>query len=208
MQGPWREEGVTHGGGERAVEPGCCRLEQFGTAGHELLAAELAKGGPAELQRLATPEVGAEQAEGEIGLGAEVAHRAVPGVEVAEGLELRCRDRGIGREHCRASGADHAGGERGVEVLDAAGGEVAGELAVGRAADEEWMPARQEFEGEARYAISARADGATRAVIALAQQHAPPVLREHGTGDERIDAGADDDGVVRCLAHVISRDIR
>ena len=208
MERPWREQRMADGGGERAVEPGCCRLEQFGTAGHELLAAELAKGGPAELQRLTTPEVGAEQAEREIGLGAEVAHRAVPGIEVAQSLELGCRDRWIGREHCRAGGADDAGGERSVDVLDAAGGEVAGEFAVGGAADEQRMPARQEFEGEAWHAISARADGATSAVIALAQQHAPSVLREHRTGDERVDPGADDDGVVRCCAHVISRDIR
>ena len=77
---------MADGGGERAVEPGRRRLEELGPAGNELPASELPECTPPELQRGAPPEVGAEEAECEVGLGSEVTHCSVPCIEVAEGL--------------------------------------------------------------------------------------------------------------------------
>ena len=200
MQCPRREQSARDGIGERAVKPRCRGLEEFGTGSHKFATPQLSPRLPAKLQRGFAPEVGAEQPECEIGLGAEVGHRRVPRIGVAQPRELCCGRSGVGGQEPHTVGAHDSGGQGSVDVRESASREIGRERAVRGTAHEQRVPAAQQFDGVAGERVGRGRDRATGFVIAFAQQHPPAVLGQQRSCDQGVDARAHDDGV-KALLH-------
>ena len=87
-----------------------------------------------------------------------------------------------------------------VEVLEPARGELVAQLGMGRAADPERMPGAEDIMQEARLGQLRRLDRSPQLCLALEHADAPAAPREQRGARKRVDAAADDDGVV--LSHV------
>jgi hypothetical protein len=145
------------------------------------------------------PELRAEHAEREVGVGHELAHGAVPGGAVAGRVALEFLDVGLVRgreEDALAVGKERAGRQLGVEVLEPARVQLVAELGVGGRAHEEWVPGGEDLVREARLGDLRRPDRAAEVVVALEHEHALPRPGEERSPCERIDPAPDEDDVV------------
>jgi hypothetical protein len=84
----------------------------------------------------------------------------------------------------------------GVQVLEAARRKVVAELGVRATADPERMPGTEDVVDEARLGDLRRADRAAEPVVPFEHADVPAALREQCGAGERVDAAADEDGVV------------
>ena len=145
------------------------------------------------------PQLGAEHAKAQVGVGHELLELPLPRRAVALGDTVELRDVRLERgaeEHRRAVRERGPGGELGVHVLEAARVEVVGELGVRGGALEERVPRAHHLVREARQGVvGLGADRAAQAVGPLEDADAPAVAREQRPGRERVDARADEDRV-------------
>ena len=142
------------------------------------------------------PELDSEDAEAEVGVRHERLELPLPrgAVALCEAVELGDirLERGL-EEHRRAVRERRRGRELGVEVLEAAPGELFAELAVGGGAGEERMPGAQHLVREARKrVVGDRVDRAAEACLALQDTDAPTVPGEQRRGSHRVDARPDE----------------
>ena len=195
VQGPRCEGGAGHLAREGSLEPGGRRLEHLRAGREEALSAETAEGGPSQGCRLRSPEVSAEQAEGQIDASAEVGEHGLPRRTVTETLELGARHLGFGGDDERAVRGGDAGRPGGVGVDEAVRRQVVLESSVCRAADEEGVPRGERLDGVALEHVAAGPDRPAGLVVAFADHDLPAGAREQGGGDETVDPAPDDDGV-------------
>src|SRR5581483_7331253 len=121
--------------------------------------------------------------------------------------ELRRIAVGVPEEECGRSVRERSRRRQlGVEVLEPPPGELVAEQRVRGAADPQRMPRTQDVVVIARLRELLRPHAAAKAVGALEHAYTPPGPREQRAARERVDAAADDDGVV--LSHAPSPDRR
>ena len=146
----------------------------------------------AEREALPRPELGAEDAERDLGSGHELVELALPGF-----AELRRIGGAVGGEvRARPVRERGRGGEVGVQVLEPEAVEVRLQLGVGRGADPERVPGSKDLVPEAGGGETIdRLDRAAEPVVPLQHADPPTVFREQCGTRERVDAAADEDGV-------------
>ena len=190
----------THGASSPRAALALERLRQPVAGGKQRAAGELDEAAaavvrvrlPAEREPLARPELGAEDAEGDLGAAHELVELALP-----LRPELGHVRRAVGREErARAVRERGRGREVGVQVLEPEPVEVRLQLGVGRGADPERVPGGEDLVREARCGQAFdRLDRAAEPVVPLEHADAPALLREQRRGGERVDPAADEDRV-------------
>ena len=202
------EARVQHPRGEQPV--GLLRAERHGgpvAAGRERATCEVQEA-PAtepaehpltEPEAPGRPELGAEDAEREVGVRHELLELPLPGGTVAGRPAVELGDVRLHRrlqEHRRAVGVCRARRQVGVQILETAPVELVAELGVRRGAREERVPGAHHLVGEAgQRVVRLRADGAPEPVRPLEHADAPAVSGEERAGGERVDSRPDEDGV-------------
>ena len=209
MQDPRGEQAVRLLRTERRARPVA--------AGRERVAREVEQAAPPEPAEhpLPEPEPGRrpqlrpENTEADVRIGHELLELALPRRAVAVGPAVELDDVRLerGLEEHRGTVREGGGrGEVGVDVLEAAGVEVIGELRIGRGALEEWMPGAQHLVREAgRRVVGLRPDRAAEPVRALEDAYLPSVLGEERRGGQRVDPRAHQNRVVGRHAATLPR---
>ncbi len=195
VQHPGREHAVRPLRGERLLQPVARRDEQLPGELPRAVATEPPHRLPAERGAVTRPEVGAEHAEGEVGVREEPREHPLPlrpelgdvclgAAEQEPALPVRERGR---RRHVR------------VHVLEPVAGELTLEPGMHRPAHPEGMPRAEDVVPEAGPGQLGGLDRAAEPVVPLEHAHVPAASREQRRTGEAVDARADDDGVV--LSH-------
>ena len=155
-------------------------------------AAEPRIGASAEPEARRRPELGAEHAEGDVGIRHELVELPLPRLAQLGGVRGA-----VGREeHARAVREHRASRQVGVQVLDAEPVEVGLQLRVGRRAGPERVPRAEDLVREARRGEAVdRLDRAAEPVVPLEHAAAPAGLGEQCRSSERVDPAADEDRV-------------
>ena len=191
VEHPRRERPVRTLGGERVGEPVPARDEEVRDELRRPAAPEPAECLQRERGARPRPELGAEQAEGEVGVREEAFEHAVPLLAELSRVALRVAQQEGGL-------AVRKGGRRGqvgVEVLEAALGELVAELRVRGAADPERVPRGEDVVDEPGLRDLGRADRAAEPVVSLEHADVPASADEERSARERVDPAADDDCV-------------
>jgi hypothetical protein len=136
----------------------------------------------------ARPELGGEDAEGEVGVPHELVEHRAPLLAVRGDVRLEVG----GQERRLAVGEQRRGREVGVEVLDAAAAELLAELRVGPRGGEERVPAREHLVPETGHRQLGRVDRAAEPRVALEDADPPAAPGEERPADHGVDAAADE----------------
>ena len=180
---------------ERRLEPVAARLQHLARERGGPATAEPPHGLRPERESRRRPQLGAEDAEREVGVGEEALEHARPlGPEL-----LRVPLRRAQEERRAAVRKRRRRGQLRVEVLEPARRELVAELGVRGAADPERMPGAEDVVQEPRLGQLLGLDRAAEPVVALEHADAPLRSREQRRARERVDAAPDDDRVV--LSH-------
>ena len=162
----------------------------------------------AEREAPRRPDLGAEQPEREVGVRHEPVEQLAPRGPVARRVAVELGRVRVGAaEQERRLAVGERGGRRqlGVQVLEAARGELVAEQRVGRAADPERMPAREHVVVEAGLGDLGRSDAAAEPVVALEHDDVPAGAREQRAAGERVDPAPDEDDVRLGRARAVRR---
>jgi hypothetical protein len=177
---PRREHAVRALGGERRLEPVAARLEDLAKECDRAGPSQPPHGSPREGETGRRPELGAEDAERELGVREEPVEHARPlGAELLRVFLRRAREEG-------GAAVRECGRRRqhGVQVLEAAHLEIRAELGVRGAADPERMPGAEDVVEETRLRQLLGLDRAAEPVVALEHADAPVCAREQcGAGE-------------------------
>ena len=174
VQHPRRQHAVRTLRRERRLEPVAARLQHFAREGDGARAAEPPHGLRPEREPRRRPQLGAEDAEGEIGVGEEALEHPRPLRSELLRVALR-RPQEKRRASIRERGRR---GQLGVEVLEPARRELVAELGVRGAADPERMPRAVDVVQEPRLGQLLGLDRAAEPVVPLEHADAPLRPRE------------------------------
>ena len=133
------------------------------------------------------PQLGAEDAEGEVGVRHEAGHDLPPCSAVAVGVpvELGRVPVGVGgEERGDAVGVQRPGRMLGVQILEPVGAESLAELRMGRPADPEGMPRAEHVVDESRLGELRSLDRAAELVVRFEDANAPAAAGEKRSGGE------------------------
>ena len=199
VQHPRREQPVRALGGEGGRKPVAARRQRVPRELCKPAATEPAVGLHPEREPVLRPELGPEDAEGQIGIREEAVEHLPPGVAVACGVPvelLRVRVRAPEQEGRLAVGIERRRRVVGVQVLEPTRRELVPELRVRRAADPERMPGAERVVEEAGPGQRLGLDRAAEPVVALEDDDAPVRAGEERRARQRVDPAADEDRVV------------
>ena len=183
---------------ERPLEPVAAGEEEVAGERGEPVTPDPPQRLEAEREPCASPQLGAEHAEREVGVREELGEHVAPRLAVAAPVPLELLGVAVGaaeQERCLAVGEGRGGRVLGVQVLEPARGEVVAELRMRRTAHPEGVPRTEDVVVEAGLGDLGRVDRAAEPVVALEHAHAPARAGEKGAARERVDAAADEDGV-------------
>ena len=192
VQDPGRQQAVSTLRRERLLQPVAARLEQLAGEGGGARAAEPAHRLRAERQPGRRPELRAQHAEREVCIGQEALEDAGPLRADLGGVPSRVAE----QEGGAAVGKRGRRRQVGIQVLEAALGELWPELRVRRPGDPERMPGAEDVVAIAGHRELGRVDRAAEPVVSLEHADAPARARQQRRARERVDAAPDDDRVV------------
>ena len=191
MEHPRSEQAVRALRGEGRLEPVAARLQGFAEEGERARAAEPPDGLRGEREPRRRPELGAEDAEGEVGVREELLEHARP----LRPELLRVPIWGAEEEGRAAVREGRGRRQVGVDVLEPARRELAAELGMGGAADPERVPRAEDVVKEARLGQLLGLDRAPEPIVALEHADAPAGAGKQGGAGQRVDAAPHEDRV-------------
>ena len=199
VEHPWGEQPVGAPGGEVVGQPVAARGEDVAGELDQAAGAEPAEGLDPEPEALAGPELGAEDAECEIGRREKAVENPTPGIAVSLGVAVELGRVRIGvaeQERRLAVGVERRGGMAGVQVLEPVRSELVGELGVSGASDPQRVPGTEDVVEIPGLGQLRGLDRAAEGRAPLEHADVPPAPCEQGGTGERVDPAADDDRVV------------
>ena len=195
MQHPWGKQPVRALGLECRRQPVTARLHDLRSEGSEAPPPKASVSGQGETRTGPRPQLGTQYAEDELCIRADLGHRRRPRSSVLGGVGA-----GVRREERAAPVRERRRGRMlRVQVLEPAGGELVSQLGMRRPADPERVPGTEHVVEVPVLRELGRSDRPAELRLALEQADVPPGAREQRAARERVDAAADDDGVV--LSH-------